>query len=59
MNGKDTPLYHDSKTFVDKKLKFNPQLVYDTFSELMKNTNNSPTKADLIEFINSNFESEG
>lgn len=59
MDGNDTALYHDSKSFVDKKLKFQPELVFNNFTQLMKNTNNSPSKTDLIEFINSNFESEG
>lgn len=52
-------LYHDSKTFVDKKLRYHPDHVTLNFTQLMGSTNNTPTKQDLINFINEHFESEG
>lgn len=52
-------LYRDSKTFVDKKLRFHPDLVSANFTQLMNITGNQPTKNDLVLFINENFESEG
>lgn len=52
-------LYHDSKTFVDKKLRFKPNLVLDRFSELLNNTENNPSKEDLQFFIDEHFEDEG
>lgn len=52
-------LYHDSKTFVDKKLRFPPRLIAANFSLLMERTWNMPSKDDLVSFINDNFESEG
>lgn len=52
-------LFHDSKTFVDKKLRFSPELVSANFSRLMDSTHNQPSKNDLIIFINENFEIEG
>lgn len=52
-------LYHDSKTFVDKKLRFLPALVMANFSRLMKWTDDNPTKEDLISFVNDHFETEG
>lgn len=52
-------LFHDSKTFVDKKLRFHPELVSANFTQLMNITGNQPSKNDLVLFINENFESEG
>ncbi|KAI9556421.1 hypothetical protein GHT06_016209 [Daphnia sinensis] len=52
-------IYHDSKTFVDKKLRFDPDLVAANFSQLMDLTHNKPSQNDLIIFISQHFESEG
>lgn len=52
-------LYHDSKTFVDKKLRFDPEVITANFTRLMNITRDQPTKNDLILFINEHFESEG
>lgn len=52
-------IYHDSKTFVDKKLRFDPDLVAANFSQLMNLTHNKPSQNDLIIFISQHFESEG
>lgn len=52
-------LYHDSKTFVDKKLRFHPDLVATNFTRLMNSTGNNPSKNELVLFINEHFENEG
>lgn len=52
-------IYHDSKTFVDKKLRFDPDLVAANFSQLMDLTQNKPSQNDLVIFISQHFESEG
>ncbi|XP_046649837.1 trehalase-like [Daphnia pulicaria] len=52
-------LYKDSKTFVDKKLRFNPETVLNSFSQFMTDTENQPTKEELQAFVDSNFEAEG
>ncbi|XP_013200112.1 trehalase isoform X1 [Amyelois transitella] len=52
-------LYNDSKTFVDMKIKLSPQIAMDHFMEMMNRTDSHPTKADIQEFVNQNFEPEG
>lgn len=52
-------LYKDSKTFVDKKLRFQPEQVLATFAQLMNQTQNQPTKEDIQTFVDTNFEAEG
>lgn len=52
-------LYSDSKTFVDKKLRFQPQQVLANFAQLMNETQNQPTKDELQQFVDNNFEAEG
>ena len=52
-------LYSDSKTFVDKKLRFPPQQVLSSFEKLMNESQNQPTKVELQQFVDSNFEAEG
>jgi len=52
-------LYHDSKTFVDKKLRFHPDVVLGKFSELLNNTQSNPSSEQLKLFIDEHFESEG
>ncbi|KAJ0171158.1 hypothetical protein K1T71_013357 [Dendrolimus kikuchii] len=52
-------LYKDSKTFVDMKIKLSPNITLDHFYEMMNRTNALPTKADIQEFVNQNFDPEG
>lgn len=52
-------IYRDSKTFVDKKLRYDPKIVLDSFNRLMNLTQNQPSQEQLAFFINQNFESEG
>lgn len=52
-------VYEDSKTFVDMKMKYTPNETLHNFDEFMKACNNVPTKLQVVEFINSNFESAG
>ena len=52
-------LYNDSKTFVDKKLRFQPDQVLSSFYQLMNQTGNLPTKEELQQFVDDNFEAEG
>lgn len=52
-------LYSDSKTFVDKKLRFLPDVVLANFSQLMIETQNQPTKEQLQTFVDTNFDAEG
>jgi alpha,alpha-trehalase len=52
-------LYKDSKTFVDKKMRYNPEIVLASFSQLMDYTQNQPTKMQLQTYVDANFEAEG
>ncbi|XP_050685580.1 trehalase-like isoform X2 [Leptidea sinapis] len=52
-------LYNDSKTFVDMKIKFSPKITMEHFEEMMNRTGSRPTKADIKEFVNQNFDPEG
>lgn len=52
-------LFQDSKTFVDKKLRFHPDLVLLQFERLMNVTSGLPSDADLAQFVEDCFESEG
>ncbi len=52
-------LYSDSKTFVDKKLRFQPEQVLANFAQLINETQNQPTKDELQRFVDNNFEAEG
>lgn len=53
-------IYPDSKTFVDKKLKFTPGKIIKHFEDLVSNNNGEPlSKENLIKFIEDNFEAEG
>ncbi len=44
---------------MDKKLRFNPEIVLTNFSQFMIDTENQPTKEELQAFVDSNFEAEG
>ncbi|XP_072945752.1 trehalase-like isoform X2 [Epargyreus clarus] len=52
-------LYNDSKTFVDMKIKMSPTITMEHFYEMMNRTGHHPTKADIQEFVNMNFDPEG
>ncbi|KAK6619676.1 hypothetical protein RUM43_012433 [Polyplax serrata] len=49
-------LYNDSKTFVDKKLKYKPAVTLEKFNALMQETDDNPTKKQLQDFVNDYFE---
>jgi len=52
-------LYHDSKTFVDKKLRYKPDLILEKFSELLNNTESNPSREELQLFVDQHFDNEG
>lgn len=52
-------LYQDSKTFVDMSQKNPPEVTLEKFNKLMKDTNDNPSKTDIKEFVENNFESSG
>ena len=52
-------IYHDSKTFVDMKMKQLPNKTWEIFQELMNRTASDPSTEQLEEFLNENFESAG
>ncbi|XP_018905452.1 trehalase isoform X1 [Bemisia tabaci] len=52
-------LYHDSKTFVDMKMKFSPNETVGMFAELMKRTESRPSRLQLELFVNETFEPPG
>ena len=49
-------LYNDSKTFVDKKLKYKPAVTLEKFNVLMQETEDRPTRKQLQDFVNDYFE---
>ena len=52
-------LYDDSKTFVDKKLRFQPEFILANFQRLLNTTNEKPTQQELRDFIDEHFDKEG
>nr|AYO46921.1 trehalase-2 [Heortia vitessoides] len=52
-------LYNDSKTFVDMKIKSSPNITMEHFKQMMTRTDSRPTKADILEFVEENFDPEG
>lgn len=52
-------LYSDSKTFVDKKLKNSIDVIQNNFAILMEKSGNKPSRADLKQFVENNFDPEG
>ena len=52
-------LYKDSKTFVDKPVKTSPQLVLQNFQDMMEQTAKRPSKEQVLQFVEENFDSEG
>ncbi|CAB4059318.1 TREH [Lepeophtheirus salmonis] len=49
-------VYNDSKTFVDKPLRFDIDVVLEGFHALMKKTSNDPNREELKSFLDDNFE---
>ena len=45
-------LFQDSKTFVDMKLKFEPEQTLSDFETFMSSKNNQPTEDEVREFVN-------
>lgn len=52
-------LFHDSKTFVDRKLRFDAKYVLANFTDLMNATKGQPSKSQLVDFVERYFDSEG
>ncbi|PNF19664.1 Trehalase [Cryptotermes secundus] len=52
-------IYHDSKTFVDMKMKQPSNETLESFRELMNRTASDPTSEQLEEFLNEKFEPAG
>ncbi|XP_055694077.1 trehalase isoform X1 [Lutzomyia longipalpis] len=52
-------LFNDSKTFVDMKLKQNPDVTLQLFRDFMAIHNNEPTREQIRNFVDENFEKEG
>ncbi|XP_026325306.1 trehalase-like, partial [Hyposmocoma kahamanoa] len=52
-------LYNDSKTFVDMKMRSSPNITMQMFQVMMNRTGHRPTKADIQEFVNQNFDAAG
>lgn len=52
-------IFSDSKTFVDMKLKAKPAETLEKFRELQNATDFAPTKEQIKEFVEANFEEPG
>ncbi|XP_062558663.1 trehalase isoform X4 [Armigeres subalbatus] len=52
-------LYADSKTFVDMKMKKTPNETLASFNDFMEQQQNSPSKEDLKQWVESMFEKPG
>lgn len=52
-------IFEDSKTFVDMPMKNSPSTVKSSFENMMKETNQNPTKDRVKEFLEGNFDTEG
>lgn len=52
-------IYEDSKTFVDMKLKYPPNITLQKFDKFMERFNNTPSRGDVIDFVSEHFEPEG
>ncbi|KDR17472.1 Trehalase [Zootermopsis nevadensis] len=52
-------IYHDSKTFVDMKMKQPPNETLESFQALMKRTTSDPTIEELENFLSEKFEPAG
>ncbi|CAG9863925.1 unnamed protein product [Phyllotreta striolata] len=49
-------LYPDSKTFVDMSQKNPPNVTLANFEQFMKSKNRHPSRQDIVDFVNDNFE---
>jgi hypothetical protein len=49
-------LFRDSKTFVDKKLKFPPGKIIKNFQELLARQNGGPLSLDQVKLVGSSGE---
>lgn len=52
-------LYHDSKTFVDMKMKFTQNETLRLFEDMMSRTHDNPSRLDLERFVNETFDPPG
>ncbi|KAF5294782.1 hypothetical protein FQA39_LY00266 [Lamprigera yunnana] len=52
-------VYEDSKTFVDLKMKFAENQTLYNFDNFMKMCNGTPSKLQVLQFIEDNFDEEG
>ncbi|NP_001291906.1 trehalase isoform X1 [Bactrocera dorsalis] len=52
-------LYQDSKTFVDMKLKNRPEKTMEEFNAFMLKYNDTPTEAEIRDFVDTHFEERG
>jgi len=52
-------IYHDSKTFVDMKMKFTPNETLRLFEDMMTRTHENPSKQDIDRFLNTTFDPAG
>ncbi|KAJ8727901.1 hypothetical protein PYW08_016286 [Mythimna loreyi] len=52
-------IYEDSKTFVDLQMKYNESKTLNDFEVLMNDTNQSPSRAQLQQFVDDYFSSDG
>lgn len=52
-------IFPDSKTFVDMKMKYPRDEIWQRFRELMNKTNNKPNHTDILEFVNESFDPPG
>lgn len=51
-------LYGDSKTFVDKKLKYDEKVILEKYAILKKENNGKIEKKKLKKFVDENFEDD-
>uniref|UniRef100_A0A2P2HXY8 Trehalase n=1 Tax=Hirondellea gigas TaxID=1518452 RepID=A0A2P2HXY8_9CRUS len=52
-------LHEDSKYFVDMTLKFSPARVQENFGKLMEDTSDDPTRKQVAQFVDDNFDEPG
>lgn len=52
-------IFHDSKTFVDMKMKFSANQTLRLFDEMMRRTDQKPSRLDVEIFVNDTFDPAG
>jgi len=52
-------IFPDSKTFVDMKMKYPRDEIWQRFRELMNKTDNKPNPTDILKFVNETFDPPG